>query len=100
MPSALWFRVGPALGDDLIAEVDALVADARAAVVGGDEHFDLLSAFSAERAREFGFRPWMYMHASSLAPAVDRGPAARPPVFPPWRWILMYGLRTDLQLRS
>src|SRR5690348_8963396 len=75
VPSALRFGVGPAVGDDLIAEVDTLVADIHAAVAGCDEHFDLLSAFSAERARQFGLRPWMYMHRRSL-PSCRIRPAA------------------------
>jgi hypothetical protein len=70
--SAPRFRVGPAFGDDLVAEIDALVADVHAAVVGCDEHFGLLSALSAERACEIGFRSWVYTHAISLACALDQ----------------------------
>jgi hypothetical protein len=66
------FPVGPAFGDDLVAEIDALVADVHAAVAGCDEHFGLLSALSAKRAREIGFRSWVCMHAISLASALDQ----------------------------
>jgi hypothetical protein len=58
--------------DDLGAEIDALVADVRAAVLGRDEHFDLLSALPAKRAREISFRYWVCMHAISLACAPDQ----------------------------
>ena len=89
VPSEVRFRVGAAFGDDLVAEVDALVADVHVALVGCDEHFNLLAVFSAERAREFCLRPWMYMHGISLAcPSVSDSnhqglPAPRPPTRPP-----------------
>jgi len=70
--SAPRFRLGPVFSDDLVAEIDALVADARAAVLGCDEHFDLLSALPAKRAREISFRYWVCMHAMSLACAADQ----------------------------
>jgi hypothetical protein len=54
-------------GDDLVAEINALVADVHAIVVGCNEHFDLLPALSAKRAREISFRSRACTHGNQTS---------------------------------
>jgi hypothetical protein len=61
---ALRFRLGSVFADDLVAAIDALVADVHTWT--GDELVDLLLALSAKRAPEIRLRSWASMHVTSL----------------------------------
>jgi len=71
-PSALRFRRGPVFADDLVAAINALVADVHTWT--GDELVHLLLALAAKRAREIGLRSWASMHVISLSSAATRPP--------------------------